>query len=589
MNPKNSLKAVGALLLGLSVVMSGVTLQAFAAASQYTVSVSKTPTAGGNVASTDLNDDSWSIDATANANYHFTKWACTGSQTPTSATTASTTIALSANTTCTATFTLNSDFTVTAAKTPSAGGTVTAVDNGSNSWSITATAADTYHFTSWACSASQTPLSPLSASTKVTADADTTCTATFTEDSDYEVTVATPLATKGTVARVDNGSDSWSITATAKTGYHFTSWACTGSDTPTSVVSAATDVTATADITCTATFTANSLKTVTVASSSGIRGTVARVDNGSDSWSITATPKAGYKFTRWACTAAQNPKSATSATTTVTATSATTCTATFSADSTYVVTVAASGGGTVSKIENGSNVWEIFATADATKQFTRWSCSASQTPASIVSPATTVTATAGTTCTAYFNAVSANTVAVVASPTVGGSVSAIDDGVETWSISATANSGYRFSRWTCNSGETPDSLYASATTVTVTGASTCTATFTTVTVVLELSDSTDISGFAVGKSLLSAAFKTDIRDFVELTAGDKYVCRGIVTSETTLTPAKALAKKRAVAVCDYISSLQPSVTVRSEFSVPNRLVNTSVSRRVEIDAYTPTS
>jgi hypothetical protein len=106
---------------------------------------------------------------------------------------------------------------------------------------------------------------------------------------------------------------------------------------------------------------------------------------------------------------------------------------------------------------------------------------------------------------------------------------------------------------------------------------------------LELSDSTDISGFAVGKSLLSAAFKTDIRDFVELTAGDKYVCRGIVTSETTLTPAKALAKKRAVAVCDYISSLQPSVTVRSEFSVPNRLVNTSVSRRVEIDAYTPTS
>ncbi|MEN9910817.1 MAG: hypothetical protein RLZZ441_385, partial [Actinomycetota bacterium] len=274
MNPQNSLKALGALLLGLSVVMSGVTLQAFAAASQYTVSVSKTPTAAGNVASTDLNDDSWSIVATASSGYHFTRWACTGTQTPASATTASTTIALSANTTCTATFTLDSDFTVTAAKTPSAGGTVTAVDNGSNSWSITATANPTYHFTSWSCSASQTPSSPLSASTRVTADADTTCTATFTSDSVYVVTVATSSATKGTVSKVDNGSDSWSIMATAKTGYHFTSWSCTGSDTPTSVVSAATDVTATAAITCTATFTANSLKTVTVASSSSTRGTV---------------------------------------------------------------------------------------------------------------------------------------------------------------------------------------------------------------------------------------------------------------------------------------------------------------------------
>ena len=589
MNPKNSLKALGALLLGLSVVMSGVTLQAFAAASQYEVNVLRTPTAGGNVASTDLNDDSWSIVATANAGYHFTRWTCSGTQTPASATTASTTIALSANTTCTATFTLNSDFTVTAAKTPSAGGTVTAVDNGSNSWTITATPAATYHFTSWACDASQTPSSPLSASTKVTAAADATCTATFTLDSDYVVTVATPSTTKGTVSKVDNGSDSWTITATPKTGYHFTSWACSGSDTPTSVVSAATQVTATADSTCTATFTANSLKTVTVAASLSARGTVARVDNGSDSWTITATPKTGFKFTRWACTASQKPTSATSATTTVTATAATTCTATFSADSTYVVTVAASGGGTVSKIENGSNVWEIFANADTGKQFTSWSCTASQTPTSIVSPATTVTATAATTCTAYFNAVSANTVSVVASPTVGGSVSAIDDGVETWSISATANSGYRFSRWTCNSGETPDSIYASATTVTVTGASTCTATFTAVAVVWELSDSADITGFAVGRSLLSAALKADILDFVESSAGDKYICRGIVTSETTLAPAKSLAKKRAVAVCDYISSLEPSVTVRSEFSVPSRLVNTSVSRRVEIDAYSATS
>jgi hypothetical protein len=591
MNLKNSLKPLGAILLGLSVVISGVTVQAFAAASQYTVNVVRTPTAGGSVAATDTNDDVWSIVATANSGYHFTRWSCTGSQTPTSATTASTTIALSANSTCTATFTADSAFTVTVARIPSSapfGGTVAAVDNGSNSWSITATALATYHFTSWTCSDGQTPVSPLSAATTVTATAHSTCTATFTADSDYEVTVAA-TATKGTVARVDNGSDSWTITATPKTGYHFTNWACTGSDTPTSVVSAATKVTATADITCTATFTANSLKTVTVAASSSTRGTVARVDNGSNSWSITATPKAGYKFTRWACTASQTPTSASSATTTVTATAATTCTATFSADSTYVVTVAATAGGTVSKIENGSDLWEIFATANAGYKFTRWSCSASQTPTSIVSAATKVTATAATTCTATFTANSTYTVTAAGSPTAGGSVSAIDDGADTWSISATANSGYRFQRWTCNSGETPDALYASATTVAVTGDSTCTATFTTASVVFTLTDSTDISGFTTGRSVLSSALEADILDFVESSSGDKYICTGTVTSEGTLRAAKALAKKRAEAVCDYISSLEPSVIVQSTYSVPNRRVNTAASRGVEIDAYSSNS
>jgi hypothetical protein len=178
---------------------------------------------------------------------------------------------------------------------------------------------------------------------------------------------------------------------------------------------------------------------------------------------------------------------------------------------------------------------------------------------------------------------------VVASPTVGGSVSAIDDGVEKWSISATANSGYRFSRWTCNSGETPDSLYASATTVTVTGASTCTATFTAAAIVWELSDSTDIAGFAVGKSTLTASLRGEISDFMDANSGGKYVCTGIVTSETTLAKAKKIAKNRAEAVCDYISSLEPSAVINSGFDVPNRIVNSTAARRVEISLYSEAS
>jgi hypothetical protein len=85
--------------------------------------------------------------------------------------------------------------------------------------------------------------------------------------------------------------------------------------------------------------------------------------------------------------------------------------------------------------------------------------------------------------------------------------------------------------------------------------------------------------------LLSSALEAEILDFVESSSGDKFICTGNVTSEGTLRAAKALAKKRADAVCAYISSLEPSVLVQSTYSVPNNRVNTSVSRRVDIDAY----
>jgi len=397
--------------------------------------------------------------------------------------------------------------------------------------------------------------------------------------------VATLSATKGTVTKIDNGSDSWSISAKAKTGYHFTSWACTASQTPTSVSSASTKVTASADTTCTATFTANSTNTVTVATVSATKGTVIATDNGSNLWAISATAKDGYHFTRWACNSAQTPGSAVSATTTLTASAKATCTATFVADSTLVVTAAKtpSAGGTVAAIDSGSNVWEISAAANSGYRFKSWACSADQTPNSIVSITTKVTATAATTCTATFTEDSAFIVTVAKTPTGGGTVTATDDGDDTWSISATANAGYRFTSWACNAGATPDSSSDESTTVDVTGATTCTATFTAVT--LELSDSTEISGFEVGKTTLSASLKSEIRAFLDTSSGAKYVCIGNVTSEVALAQAKPLAKRRAVAVCDYISTLEPAAITQADNSVPNRLVNTAAARRVVIKVY----
>ena len=72
----------------------------------YIVTAAMTPANGGSVLSTNNNDGTWGLVATANPGYVFTSWGCSDSQTPTSTTLATTTITPSANTTCTATFTL---------------------------------------------------------------------------------------------------------------------------------------------------------------------------------------------------------------------------------------------------------------------------------------------------------------------------------------------------------------------------------------------------------------------------------------------------------------------------------------------------
>jgi uncharacterized repeat protein (TIGR02543 family) len=74
----------------------------------YAVTSAPNLIAGGTVTSTDANSDgTWDLVATPNAGYTFAGWSCTASQTPTSASTATTTLVPTADTACTATFQVN--------------------------------------------------------------------------------------------------------------------------------------------------------------------------------------------------------------------------------------------------------------------------------------------------------------------------------------------------------------------------------------------------------------------------------------------------------------------------------------------------
>ena len=150
-------------------------------------------------------------------------------------------------------------YDVTAASSDVSMGSATASDSNSDgTWDLTATPTAGYNFTGWSCTASQTPADSTSATTTITPTADTSCTASFAVISTYTVTAGT--GTGGTATATDDNSDgTWDLVATPSAGYVFSSWSCTGSQTPASSSAATTTITPTADTTCTPTFTAISV------------------------------------------------------------------------------------------------------------------------------------------------------------------------------------------------------------------------------------------------------------------------------------------------------------------------------------------
>jgi len=250
------------------------------------------------------------------------------------------------------------------------------------------------------------------------------------------------------------------ITATASTGYTFSSWTtnsgndCSGSSSHSFAITTAT--------TCTANFTINTYYLT--------------VNNGSGSgWynygsgpTITASVPTGYTFSSWTTNTGNDCSGSSSHAFTITTT--TTCTANFTVNY-YTVTLAAGTGGTVSG--GGSYAYQstptITATASTGYTFSSWSGTNCTGNASHAVPAIT----AAMSCTANFT-VNYYTLTVAAGTggTVSGGGSYAYNSNPT--MTATASGIYIFSSWTGSAG---CSTGAASHTINMIAAKSCTASF----------------------------------------------------------------------------------------------------------------
>jgi uncharacterized repeat protein (TIGR02543 family) len=236
-----------------------------------------------------------SVTATANTGYQFTGWTGGGCNSANPCT-----VTMTSDTSVTANFAVV-QYTLTPAVSPSGAGVITpsvpTKYDYNTTVGVTATANPGYQFTGWTGACTGTGL----CSVKVTGDASVTANFAVVQ---YTLTPA--VSPTGAATMIPSAPTKYNfnttviVTATAATGYQFTSWAgaCTGAG-PCSVLM-------TSDKSVTANFTPLQYTLTNGVSPSGA-GTIAPATgkyNYGTPVSVTATASAGYQFTGWsgACT-----------------------------------------------------------------------------------------------------------------------------------------------------------------------------------------------------------------------------------------------------------------------------------------------
>ena len=306
---------------------------------------------------------------------------------------------------------------------------------------ISATANYGYTFAKWSDGVTTNPRT-------VVLRKDTVIRAEFAVNQ-YTITLKTNIAERGTVSGggTFNYLSNNKISATANTGYVFANWNDGNTANPRTV-------SLTCDTTFTAVFVAAECQ-LQVATSDEVKGSVSNSSGTyhyKDEVEISATANYGYHFTCWSDSVTANPR-------TVTITKDTVVRAEFAVNQ-YTITLktnnaelgSIAGSGTFNYLSNN----EISATANEGYVFAKWEDGNTANPR-------TVSLTCDTTFTAVFVAAECQ-LQVATSDGVKGSVSNSSgtyhykDEVE---ISATANYGYHFTRWS-------DSVTANPRTVTIT-------------------------------------------------------------------------------------------------------------------------
>ncbi len=264
------------------------------------------------------------ITAVPNTGYHFVRWDLTGSINVSSLTTAATNYTAYGTSSLTAVFEADHKAVLTMAVDPAAAGKVTSPFEGKASvtagavQAITAVPATNYSFSRWNVSGDASIVDPTLASTNATINGDATITAVFVAEDTALLTLATSDVTMGIptpwlgTLKIAKGTAT-ALGVTAQTGYEFVRWDVSGDVAidnqtiagatvrpyGTSTVTAIFKATKTASLTLTVS-PANSGKVT--APFQGTASVTASTDTAPSIINITALPNTGYAFVTWQVT-----------------------------------------------------------------------------------------------------------------------------------------------------------------------------------------------------------------------------------------------------------------------------------------------
>jgi len=274
------------------------------APTQYSVTLSSIPSAGGTTSGGGAfnSGSSVTVTATSNAGYTFTNWTENGTVVTSSI---SYQFTISAHRTLVANFTAvaPTQYTVTLSSIPSAGGTTSGggAFNSGSSVTVTATPNAGYTFTNWTENGT---VVTSSLSYQFTINGIRTLVANFTAVSpiQYTVTLSSIPSAGGTTvgSGAFNSGSSVTVTATPNTGYTFTNWTENGT-VVTSSLSYQFTINKNRTLVANFTVVTPTLYTITLSSNPLAGGTTvgSGAFNSGSSITVTATPNSGYTFTNW--------------------------------------------------------------------------------------------------------------------------------------------------------------------------------------------------------------------------------------------------------------------------------------------------
>ena len=422
--------------------------------SNYTISTSSNPSAGGTTSGngTYQSGQSRTVTASANNGYTFSNWTENGS---TVSTNTSYTFTLSGNRTLVANFTQNAvNYTISTSSNPSAGGTTSG--NGTyqsgQSRTVTASANNGYTFSNWTENGSTVSTNT---SYTFTLSGNRTLVANFTQNAvNYTISTSSNPSAGGTTS--GNGTyqsgQSRTVTASANNGYTFSNWTENGS-----TVSTNTSYTFTlsGNRTLVANFTQNAVNyTISTSSNPSAGGTTS--GNGTyqsgQSRTVTASANNGYTFSNWT----ENGSTVSTNTSyTFTLSGNRTLVANFTQNAVnYTISTSSnpSAGGTTS----GNGTYQsgqsrtVTASANNGYTFSNWTENGSTVS---TNTSYTFTLSGNRTLVANFTQNAVNyTISTSSNPSAGGTTSGNGtyQSGQSRTVTASANNGYTFSNWTEN-------------------------------------------------------------------------------------------------------------------------------------------